>query len=197
MNTANKEKKAKYSVLLPLIADNGEWYVLFEVRSGKLNAHAGEISFPGGAIEPGEDIKAAAIRETSEELGIDRSEIKVLASIRGTKTLGGNSIYCHLGVLDTAAASLRPSEAEVASLLYVPLNHLLEHRQIREILSTKSGKEIPSYRYEYMENQIWGITGRLVKNFLDSYTQIRESLENTKVLSLPVKRTSRQVRRRT
>lgn len=157
----------QFSVLLPVVDVSGEQNVLFEVRSRGLRHHAGEISFPGGALEAGEDALEAAIRETSEELGINRDTVEITGSVQGTYALNGNYISCYTGRLHTG--SFIPSEAEVEELFDVPLSFLLEAKPKCHFLENHLGEKVKSYIYEYDGRVIWGITARLLKNFLDSY----------------------------
>ena len=89
----------EYSVLLPLIQENEEWNVIFELRSMNLNTQPGEISFPGGKLEKVESFKEAAIRETMEELRIDRDSIKVLGELDYLVSPSNISIHCFLGII--------------------------------------------------------------------------------------------------
>lgn len=77
-----KEKIRRAAVLVPLIQKGGEYHVVFEVRAGSLKTQPGEICFPGGAVERGETPKQAAVRETMEELLINRCQIRVIAPAR-------------------------------------------------------------------------------------------------------------------
>ena len=65
-----------FSVLVPLVEKDGELNLLFELRSSKMKADPGEICFPGGHVEPGEDFRTAAVRETFEEIGIPEDRIE-------------------------------------------------------------------------------------------------------------------------
>lgn len=76
-----KEKIRRAAVLVPLIQKGGEYHVVFEVRAGSLKTQPGEICFPGGAVERGETPKQAAVRETMEELLINRCQIRVIAPL--------------------------------------------------------------------------------------------------------------------
>lgn len=136
-----------------------------------LSAHKGEISLPGGAIEASESPQEAAVRETTEELGIEYEEIRVLKEIPGTETLNGSRIRCFVGMLATDA--FHPSDAEVEELIFVPLNHILRHPLSEEHLRSPQGKWVKSYYCDFQRHRIWGITGRLIKNFVDSFDMSR------------------------
>ncbi len=163
-----------FSVLLPLVDCCGERGVLFQVRNKSLRHHGGEISFPGGAVENGENAEQAAVRETSEELGIPESAIELLCGIGGTRALSGSFINCYVGRLGTN--SFAPSEDEVETLFVVPLNFLLSASPKLHFLEDSCGNKVESQIYEYDGRVIWGITARLLKNFVDSYDSIRNKL---------------------
>lgn len=171
----DKRDIRKYSVLLPLFLKEGQWHVLYEVRSRALRAHSGEISFPGGEVEPGETLLQAAVRETAEEVGVPASQITVLGDIEGTAALKGFWIHCYIGVIETGNFS--PSACEVDTLFAVPLDYLLHCDQRKEMLRTPDGREVESYLYEYEGRRIWGITGRLTRNFVSNFTRFEKILE--------------------
>lgn len=162
-----KNMKREYSVLFPLYRKQGEWYVVFEVRSPLLRHHRGEISLPGGALNEGETHPEAAGRETAEELGIEPQSISILTEITGTSALRGFWIRCFVGILHNPVFA--PSEAEVSELIEIPLSYLLEYREETEVLEGKNGEQVKSYIYRYKDKVIWGITGRLTRNFLRDF----------------------------
>ena len=94
-----KEKIRRAAVLVPLIQKGGEYHVVFEVRAGSLKTQPGEICFPGGAVERGETPKQAAVRETMEELLINRCQIRVIAPLDVLEAPGAMEISPFLGAL--------------------------------------------------------------------------------------------------
>jgi 8-oxo-dGTP pyrophosphatase MutT (NUDIX family) len=121
--------KFRYSsVLLPLVETDGELHILFEVRSRSLTAQPGEISFPGGGVEPGETPREAAVRETSEELGIPAAKVEVLAELDYIMSHNGSNIYCMLGTIsEQTLSNANPNPAEVDEVFLVPLSFFLEN----------------------------------------------------------------------
>ncbi|MCL5057836.1 MAG: CoA pyrophosphatase [Actinobacteria bacterium] len=114
------------AVLLPLVNEGGREYVLFEVRSQNLNRQPGEICFPGGKVENGErtDPLVAAIRETSEELGIAGREIEVLGPLDILVTPLETMVYPYVGRIDIS--HIRPNPKEVERVFLVPVHFFLE-----------------------------------------------------------------------
>lgn len=115
-----------FSVLLPLIQHNGEWHVLYEVRSQKIS-QPGETAFPGGSIEEGENFEEAAVRETMEELNLKKENIRVLGEIDYIVSEFA-VIHCFVGeILDVTLEQIRFNE-EVEELFVIPLDYLLENK---------------------------------------------------------------------
>jgi 8-oxo-dGTP pyrophosphatase MutT (NUDIX family) len=175
------------AVLLPMVNKGGRDYVLFEVRSKELNRQPGEICFPGGKVENGErpDPLVTAIRETSEELGITYKEIKVLGPLDIMVTPLGAMVYPYVGRIDIS--HIQPNPKEVESVFLAPIDFFLETPPyvtyvevatrydrdfpLEKVPSTyKAGWQVrtsyPMYFYEYEEHFIWGLTCRIMQNFL-------------------------------
>ena len=113
------------AVLVPLVRENGQLCLLFEVRSGKLKMQPGEVCFPGGAMEHDETPLECALRETREELGLDSNQIEVLGSLDYVIHLSGFPVFPILARLsDTWAESLSVNRAEVEDVFTIPLSYL-------------------------------------------------------------------------
>lgn len=118
-------KKREFAVLLPLIKRDGEWQVLYEIRSKKIS-QPGETSFPGGAVEVGETFEEAAVRETMEELNIAKSQIKVLGEIDYIVS-EYVVIHCFVGELDVPVEEIKFNE-EVEDIFTIPLSFFIKNR---------------------------------------------------------------------
>ncbi|HJV46256.1 MAG TPA: CoA pyrophosphatase [Bacillota bacterium] len=173
------------SVMLTLIDVKGELSVLFQVRGHKLRNQPGEICFPGGRIEPGDPTEeAAAIRETCEELGIQSDNIEMMGHLDIFVT-PHTIIYPFLCRLK--AVELHPDPQEVHEVFTVPLDYLLNCEPELYFLPLTiqppedfpfhlipGGKDykwrkssIPEYFYQYGDKVIWGITARILRDFLE------------------------------
>lgn len=176
------------AVLVPIIEVDHEIHLLFEVRSLSLNSQPGEICFPGGKIEQGESPLDCAIRETSEELNICKSKIEIVNKLAHLTTLSNMTIHSYCGVLKkTDLNSIDFNKDEVASIFSVPVRDLLAQDPIcgKMKINLTPSKDFPfhliedgeSYKwqsgiypvyfYEYKDHIIWGITAKILKNFLD------------------------------
>lgn len=178
----------EYAVLIPLVDSNGQWKVIFELRSMNLNTQPGEISFPGGQVEEGESYKEAAIRETLEELNIEKKSIEVLGELDYLVSHSNISIHCFVGIIsDVNVDNIIPNPDEVDHIFTVPLEYFIknEPREYSLDLETKYNAEFPYnlipngkdykfrnivnriYFYEYEDYIIWGYTAKMMKNFID------------------------------
>lgn len=153
------------AVLIPVVAAP-EPSVLFTVRTETVRSHKGQISFPGGSVDPTDaSAKAAALRETQEEIGLDPAAVDVVGELDTTPTfVSGFVISPFVGVL-RETPPLRPNPAEVAEVLEVPLADLND--EIRaEPGFAHAGRTYPTEAWIWRDYVIWGVTARLIRLFL-------------------------------
>jgi 8-oxo-dGTP pyrophosphatase MutT (NUDIX family) len=182
-----------FSVLIPLVEQDGELHVLYEIRADELHVQPGEVSFPGGGIEAGESPRDAAARETVEELCVPETAVTVFAALNYIVTYSNFTLYSFLGTIDAdALRRSAASKAEVKETFLVPLNWLLQNepevyvnRVVPEIAPDmpleklrKWGGEtwrvgestVPVYTWADArtgeERVIWGMTARLTQEFV-------------------------------
>ena len=123
------------SVLIPFIkGKDGEWHLLYQVRSQHVS-QAGDSSFPGGRIEEGESSEEAAIRETIEELQIERDQLHILGEF--DYIVGNNAIiHAYIGLIDGLdIEEIHPDPAEVEQVYSLPLSYLLQEEPERYRMS--------------------------------------------------------------
>ena len=163
------------AVAVPLIEIDGEDHLVFTVRSNKLRRQPGEISFPGGHCEPNDKSGAhAAMRECSEELGIDLDKIELLGNLDCLVSAIGVKLYAVAVRLHTS--DLKPNPDEVGEVFTVPLQYLLNMEPtVLEgyNIDWKIRQNYSVYFYPYEQYTIWGLTGRVLKNFLDIYREAK------------------------
>jgi 8-oxo-dGTP pyrophosphatase MutT (NUDIX family) len=154
-------------VLIPLIRDlSGNWSILFSRRSDQLQAHRGQIAFPGGAVEPNEALEAAAIREAQEEVGIPPQDVELIGRIDDIVTNSGFLVAPFVGVI-TEPVEYILQESEVVEVFEVPVDALLDPALPEVRYISFRDRSYPAYYYPYGRNEIWGLTGRMLKAFLD------------------------------
>jgi 8-oxo-dGTP pyrophosphatase MutT (NUDIX family) len=153
-------------VLLPLIRRGAAWSILFTQRSENLASHSGQIAFPGGSVEPGESLEDAAIREAHEEVGIPPSHVELIARMDDVITHSGFLVAPFVGVIHDPVDYVI-QEAEVVETFEVPIEALLDARNPEVRYVPFRERQYPSYFYRYGRYEIWGLTGRMLKAFLD------------------------------
>lgn len=154
------------AVLIPIVCADGIWSIIFSVRAEGLTVHSGQISFPGGSLEQGETVEDAAVREMEEEIGVTSDQIELIGRLDDLVSVTDFLVSPIVGVVNDEAR-IAPDAREVASVFTVPIDALLEPQepQIRHL--AHRGGVYPVYFYLYGEYQIWGLTGRILKSFLD------------------------------
>jgi 8-oxo-dGTP pyrophosphatase MutT (NUDIX family) len=155
------------SVLIPLVRnDDGAYSLVFSRRADNLAAHSGQIAFPGGSVEPGETLEAAVMREAEEEVGIPRRSVELFGRLDDLITNSGFLVAPFCGVIHERVDYVL-QQSEVAEVFEVPVDALLgEHQpEIRYVAFRQ--RRYPAYFYRYRDYEIWGLTGRMVKAFLD------------------------------
>jgi 8-oxo-dGTP pyrophosphatase MutT (NUDIX family) len=153
-------------VLLPLIRNGAGWSLLFTRRSENLASHSGQIAFPGGSVEGDESLERAAIREAEEEVGIPSDSVELIGRLDDLITHSGFLVAPFVGVVHEPFAYVM-QESEVVEVFEVPLEALLDVRNPEVRYVPFRNRMYPSYFYKYEAYEIWGLTGRMVKVFLD------------------------------
>ncbi len=155
------------AVLIPLIARAEGATVLLTRRTPHLAAHAGQISFPGGRLEPQDrDARAAALRETEEEIGLPHGRIALLGELEEYGTITGFRVTPVVGVV-TPPFSLTPDPSEVAEVFEVPLAFILDPANRRQAVEKRDGLERDIYEIPFGAYRIWGFTARLMVRLVE------------------------------
>jgi 8-oxo-dGTP pyrophosphatase MutT (NUDIX family) len=153
------------AVLIPIVA-RPEPSLIFTVRTESLSHHKGQIAFPGGSIDPGDESPiAAALRESQEEIGLDQGAIEVLGELDAFPTyVSGFVVTPVIGWIEQRP-ELRPNPAEVAAVLEVPISHLNEEIRAEAGFAHRD-RTYPTEAWVWNDNVIWGVTARIVRSFL-------------------------------
>jgi 8-oxo-dGTP pyrophosphatase MutT (NUDIX family) len=155
------------AVLLPLLYKEGTWHVLFTQRTQDVEHHKGQISFPGGACEPGDaDLAATALRETDEEIGIPPQRVEVLGALDDFPTITHFMVTPFVGVVPHPwTYHLNPYEVE--AVVEVPLSFFADPSGLRIEQREHEGQMFDVLFWDYGPHTIWGATARILKGFLD------------------------------
>lgn len=181
------EDFSKYAILLPIIQKEEGTHILFEVRSLKLRRQPGEICFPGGRIDANDqNEKSAAIRETLEELGLNKMDISDVYPLDYLISPFGMILYPFVGFIKNTKA-IKPNPSEVEEIFTVPLSFFLENEpKIFQVkLQPVPEEDFPydlivggeNYRWQprqmdehfylYENRVIWGLTAKILAHFID------------------------------
>jgi 8-oxo-dGTP pyrophosphatase MutT (NUDIX family) len=152
------------AVLVPIIRREPELTVLFTQRTSHLNDHAGQISFPGGRSEPDDPSEEhTALRETEEEIGLDRSHVSLLGRLPEYITGTGFRVTPVVGWIEPGF-SLSPDPFEVAEVFEVPLTFLLDPNNHQQKSIVWEGRQRQYYAMPYQSRYIWGATAGMLRS---------------------------------
>ncbi|MDG5786489.1 CoA pyrophosphatase [Evansella sp. AB-P1] len=190
-NIIDYETYIPFALFVPLIEKDGELTIIFEVRAQNIR-QPGEICFPGGKVDDEDrSYSSAAVRELSEELGVETSNIELLGELDYMVTPFKLILYPFLGKI-SSDATIEKNDAEVKEVLYIPLSTLLkmkpkEHHVFLKVMPEESfpyhlipngenynwrtGK-ITEQFYEYEGHVIWGLTARILTHVLDEIRKV-------------------------
>lgn len=155
-------------VLILLHERPGGPHIIFQKRTDSVRDHKGQVSFPGGVMDPGDpDIRFTALRETHEEIGVHPDHVEVLGQLDEMATISNFRVTPFVGWLDRYPYPWRFSTDEVAYLLEVPLKHLLDPANIVPDRRIINGRAYTFQSYQFGNDLIWGATARMLGNFLD------------------------------
>jgi 8-oxo-dGTP pyrophosphatase MutT (NUDIX family) len=155
------------AVLVPLVDRAEGMSVLLTQRTAHLSAHAGQISFPGGRIEPEDpDAVAAALRETEEEIGLPREHVTLIGRLDTYVTGTGFEITPVVGIVD-APFALTIDPFEVAEVFEVPLSFVLDPGNHRRTEREFEERRRVFFVLPYQNRNIWGATAGMLVNLAE------------------------------
>jgi len=136
------------------------------VRASHLSRHAGQISLPGGASDPGETLEAAALREAQEEIGVDPAAVRVLGLLTPVHVLvSGFTLHPVVGIAD-ARPDFQPAAHEVDEVIEVSLDDLQDASRIRTGRRMREGIAVEYPYFDLYGHQVWGATAMILGEFI-------------------------------
>jgi 8-oxo-dGTP pyrophosphatase MutT (NUDIX family) len=152
--------------MAPLYEHEGEAWVVLTRRSSALRVHSGEVSFPGGGQDPGEDLADTARREACEEIGLDPASVRVIGELDHLSTITSNSFIVPYITVLPGRPHTTPNPAEVDAVLHVPLAELLDPTIFREERWDLFGNERQIFFFELVGDTVWGATAAMLRQLL-------------------------------
>lgn len=159
------------AVLIPIVAEP-EPTLIFTLRTDTVRSHKGQISFPGGSLDPEDEgsAVAAALREADEEVGLDPSGVEILGELDSFPTFVTGFVVTPVVGWVERLPELRPNADEVADVLMVPVRELSD--EIRsEPGFTHADRTYPTEAWVWNGHVIWGVTARIIRSFLSALAE--------------------------
>ncbi len=157
-------------MLAAVYEDDGETWIILTRRSAALRVHSGEVSFPGGGQDAGEDLRDTAKREACEEVGLDSDLIEIIGELDHLSTITSNSFIVPFVAVLSARPRLQASPAEVEAVLTVSLAELLDPAIFREERWDIFGTERAMWFFELEGDTVWGATAAMLRQLLGFVT---------------------------
>ena len=154
------------AALLLLYPHHNGTAVALTVRASGLTRHAGQISLPGGATDPGETLAEAALREAAEEIAVDPAAVRILGELTPVHVLvSGFTLHPVVGLTDRRP-DFTPAPGEVEEILEVSLDDLRDASRIRQGTRIREGVAVEYPYFDLLGHQVWGATAMVLGEFI-------------------------------
>jgi 8-oxo-dGTP pyrophosphatase MutT (NUDIX family) len=155
------------AVLIALIRRPEGFTVLYTERSPDLRSHSGQVAFPGGKVDAGDnDVGATALREANEEVGLEADDARIMGFMP-TYFTGTNYLITPVVADVSPRGPFVPNPGEVHSVFEVPLERILASNAYGQASIQRSGVEHRTWQIDHDGHRIWGITANLTRRFRD------------------------------
>jgi len=152
--------------LLLLFPQDDAAHVMLTVRADTLARHSGQVSLPGGVVDPGETFEQAALREAHEEVGLALGAVRVLGALTPIDIpVSGFRLHPIVAASD-APPVVTPADAEVARILHVPLAELIDPARVQQVERVRDGRPMLVPAFHIYGDEIWGATAMILAEFL-------------------------------
>lgn len=172
-NEIFREGDFVHASVMMILKESGQGYSLLFIKrpESDRDPFSGHMAFPGGRMESADNSKLeTAIRETYEEVGINiNSSGRILGSLDDVNPNNPRArnyiVTPYLSVLNEEVV-IKPDVREVERTLWIPMHHLVDDRNLEVRIVERDGREVKDYAYQYEQYLIWGMTGRILHQFL-------------------------------
>lgn len=160
-----QEENRKACVMVTLVKKEERLHLLLTKRTDSVEHHKGQISFPGGMVDEGDDCESTtALRELEEEIGVSRSQVRILGMLDDIHIPTGFIVTPVVGVIDNLP-DLRTNEAEVADVLLIPLEQFFDPSLQRTETRVLLGTPRLIHLYDVWKEPVWGATAHIIRQF--------------------------------
>jgi len=163
-----KSRYVHASVLIPIINEKGRYSVLFTRRTNKVEHHKGQISFPGGAVDKEDSsFEETAFREAYEEIGLLRKDVEMLGQVDDELAVVSDFIIHPFAGRIAYPYKFQINIHEVDSIIIIPFHVFLDKTSLfKKDFIEVDGFPYHGTSYEYEGNIVWGVTARIMENFI-------------------------------
>ena len=158
-----EDGEPQLAAVLVAITDRPEPGLILTVRREHMRNHAGQVAFPGGRIDAGENARTAALREAHEELALDPARVQILGEADQYRTVTGYGVTPVVGLVPPGLP-LVPNPEEVADWFEAPLDFVLDPINQRRMTADYQGRARHYYQIDWQDRRIWGATAAMLVN---------------------------------
>jgi 8-oxo-dGTP pyrophosphatase MutT (NUDIX family) len=181
MATAADDPKRPAAVVIPIFADAGR-DVLFVRRARHLRRHAGQIAFPGGAVDATDaDHAAAALRELHEEVGIPPERVRLIGELTPVRQTRNVFMVTPFVGIVAAGTPLIVDRNEADGVLRIPLAEIVRPDALRQGVHHDGDREIETFILDHDGARVWGLTATILNDFVTRYqapgSPLRDALD--------------------
>jgi len=154
------------AILVPLIWRDSDWQILMTKRAAHLSHHAGQISFPGGALDASDKgLIDTALREAHEEISLAPPSVRVMGSLLPVRSPAGFIVQPIVGIIGGDIFNeLQPDPAEVDSIFTLPLAHIGQPDNFFLVPRQTNGRDNSYWVVSHPEHYIWGLSARVLND---------------------------------
>ena len=152
--------------LLLLYPVDGDAHVVLTVRADTLGRHGGQVSLPGGVVDPGETFEQAALREAHEEIALPLDGVRVIGALTPLDIPVSGFRLHPLVAVRSSRPALRPADGEVARILEPAVDELLDASCVRSTERVREGRTLTIPAFHIRDHEIWGATAMVIAEFL-------------------------------
>jgi len=154
------------AILVPLIWRDSDWQILMTKRAAHLSHHAGQISFPGGALDASDKgLIDTALREAHEEVSLAPPSVRVMGSLLPVRSPAGFIVQPIVGIIGGDIFNeLQPDPAEVDSIFTLPLAHIGQPDNFSLVPRQTNGRDNSYWVVSHPEHYIWGLSARVLND---------------------------------